>query len=96
MNGWGPKGSASPSKPGKSNLFGGISQDFAGISRRCLKSLRKIVVNFRPLYAGKLRADFPFSKLGLISMKATCYSFRSGRTDPVQFKGVFKQDPFCL
>ena len=21
---------------------------------------------------------------------------RSGKTDPVQFKGVFKQDPFCL
>ena len=39
--GWGPKSSACPSKPGKSNFFGGISHDFAGISRRCPKSLRR-------------------------------------------------------
>ena len=41
MNGWGPKSSVCPSKPGKSNFLGGISRDFAGISRRCPKSLRK-------------------------------------------------------
>ena len=41
MNGWGPKSSVCPSKPGKSNFFGGISWDFVGISRRCPKSLRK-------------------------------------------------------
>ena len=29
------------SKPGKANVLGGISRDFAGISRRCPKSLRK-------------------------------------------------------
>ena len=28
-------------EPGKPNFFGGISRDFAGISRRCPKSLRK-------------------------------------------------------
>ena len=39
--GWGPKRSVCPSKPGKSNFFGGISRDFAGISRGCPKSLRK-------------------------------------------------------
>ena len=39
--GVGPKSSMCPSKPGKSNFFGGISQDFAGISRKCPKSLRK-------------------------------------------------------
>ena len=33
----GPKSSVCPSKPGKSNFFGGISRDFAGISRRCRK-----------------------------------------------------------
>ena len=41
MNGWGPKSSIRPSKPGKSNFLGGISRDFAGISRGCPKSLRK-------------------------------------------------------
>ena len=41
--GWGPKSSVCPSKPGKSNFFGGISRDFAGISRGCPKSLRKKV-----------------------------------------------------
>ena len=40
VKGWGPKSSVCPSKPGKPNLFGGISRDFAGISRRCPKSLR--------------------------------------------------------
>ena len=41
VNGWGPKSSICASKLGKSNFFGGISRDFAGISRRCPKSLRK-------------------------------------------------------
>ena len=41
VKGWGPKSSICPSKPGKSNFFGGISQDFAGISPKCPKSLRK-------------------------------------------------------
>ena len=41
VKGWGAKSSVCPSKPGKSNFFGGISRDFAGISRRCPKSLRK-------------------------------------------------------
>ena len=39
--GVGPKSSACPSKPGKSNSFGGIPRDFARISRRRPKSLRK-------------------------------------------------------
>ena len=50
--GGGPKSSVCPSKPGKSrNFFGGISRDFAGISRRHPKSLRKkaFVFNFGPL-----------------------------------------------
>ena len=41
MKGWGPKSSACPSKPRESNFFGGISRDFAGISRKRPKSLRK-------------------------------------------------------
>ena len=41
VKGWGPKSSVCPSKPGKSNFLGGISRDFAGISRQCPKSLRK-------------------------------------------------------
>ena len=41
VKGWGPKSSVCPSKPGKPNFFGGISRDFAGMSRRCPKSLRK-------------------------------------------------------
>ena len=41
MKGWGPKSSIRPSKPGKSNFLGGISRDFAGISRGRPKSLRK-------------------------------------------------------
>ena len=43
VNGWGPKSSIRPSKPGKSNFLGGISRDFAGISRGRPKSLRKKV-----------------------------------------------------
>ena len=43
MKGWGPKSSVCPSKPGKPNFFGGISLDFAGISRGRPKSLRKKV-----------------------------------------------------
>ena len=43
VKGWGPKSSIRPSKPGKSNFLGGISRDFAGISRGCPKSLRKKV-----------------------------------------------------
>ena len=52
--GGGQKSSVCPSKPGKSNFFGGISRDFAGISRRCPKSLRKkkFVFNYRPLQNG--------------------------------------------
>ena len=38
---WGPKSSVCPSKPRKTKLFGGISWDFARISRGCPKSLRK-------------------------------------------------------
>ena len=41
MKGWGPKSSVCPSKPGKPNFFGGISRDFAGISRRRPKSSSK-------------------------------------------------------
>ena len=41
VNGWGPKSSICPSKSGKSQFLGGISRDFAGISRGCPKSLRK-------------------------------------------------------
>ena len=41
MNGWGPKSSIRPAKPGKSNFLGGISRNFAGISRGRPKSLRK-------------------------------------------------------
>ena len=43
MNGWGPKSSVCPLKPGKSNFFAGISRDFACLSWRCPKSLRKKV-----------------------------------------------------
>ena len=39
--GVGPKSSVCPSKPGKSNFFGGISRDLAGISGGRPKSLRK-------------------------------------------------------
>ena len=47
VNGWGPKSSIRPSKPGKSNFLGRISRDFAGISRNRPKSLRKnICVQF--------------------------------------------------
>ena len=43
VKGWGPKSSVCPSKPRESNFFGGISRDFAGISRGRPKSLRKKV-----------------------------------------------------
>ena len=41
MKGWGPNSSVCPSKPRESNLFGEISRDLAGISRKRPKSLRK-------------------------------------------------------
>ena len=41
LEGVGPKSSVRASKPGKSNFLGGTSRDFAGISRRCPKSLEK-------------------------------------------------------
>ena len=55
VKGWGPKSSVCPSKPGKSNFLGGISRDFAGISRRCPKSLRKSAAAFW----GFSRGGFP-------------------------------------
>ena len=41
VNGWGPKSSIRPSKPGKFNLLGRDIPGFAGISRGRPKSLRK-------------------------------------------------------
>ena len=48
--GAGPQSSVCPSKPRETKLFGGISQDFAGISRRRQKSLSKkrFVFDSRP------------------------------------------------
>ena len=49
--GVGAKSSVCPSKPKEAKLFGGISRDFAGISWKRPKSLRKkmFVFNSRPL-----------------------------------------------
>ena len=41
VKGWGPKSSVCPLKTRETKFFGGISWDFAGISRKCPKSLRK-------------------------------------------------------
>ena len=41
VKGWVPKSSVCPSKPGKSDFFGGISRDFAGISGRCPEKFEK-------------------------------------------------------
>ena len=43
VKGGGPKSSVCPSKPGKSNFFGGISRDCAWISRRRPENLEKKV-----------------------------------------------------
>ena len=53
MKGWGPKSSVCPSKPRESNFLGGISRDFARISRWRPKSLRK-----------KVCVQFPFPNHG--------------------------------
>ena len=52
VKGWGPKSSIRPSKPGKSNFLGGISRDFAGISRGAPEKFekKKFGFNFRPLF----------------------------------------------
>ena len=47
--GVGAKSSVCPSKPRESNFFGGISRDFAGISRKRPKSSRKKCFTFWPL-----------------------------------------------
>ena len=53
MKGWGPKSSACPSKLRENKLFGGISRDFAGISR-CQKFQKEktFVFDFWPLAEG--------------------------------------------
>ena len=60
MKGWGPKSSVRPSKPGKSNFFGGISRDFAGIFWRRPKSLRKITFVFNLIWPLNYRCDAPY------------------------------------
>ena len=95
MNGWGPKSSVCPSKPGKSNFFGGISRDFAGISQRCPKSLRR---------KKSLCSIFvPYNSFGTdgtshdVSGKYTCVkNLSSGRFDLDQFKRGFKTGALCL
>ena len=47
VNGWGPKSLICPSKPGRSNFLGGISRDFAGISRWCPQKFEKKRVCFQ-------------------------------------------------
>ena len=52
VNGWGPKSSIRPSKPGKSSFWGGISRDFAGILPAGAPEKfekKKFVFNFRSL-----------------------------------------------
>ena len=65
MKGWRPKSSICSSKPRESNFFGGISRDFAGISRKRPKSLRKKMFGFKfgPLLKG------PFSDLNRVHAK---------------------------
>ena len=65
MKGWGPKSSVCPSKPGQSNFFGGVSRDFAGISRGHPKSLRKkrFVFNSRSLERGLALIRASLSKI---------------------------------
>ena len=83
MKGWGPKSSICPSKPGKSNFFGGISRDFAGISRRCPKKFekKKFVFNFRSqdnsltasLELGLLKVDIKYFKSIAFSCSANAH-----------------------
>ena len=63
VKGRGPKSLVCPSKPRETNIFSGISRDFAGISRVCPKSWRKEVcvqflspklANFNTAICGKL------------------------------------------
>ena len=51
VKGWRPKSSVRPSKPGKPKFLGGISRNFARMSRKSPKGLRKknFVFNFWPL-----------------------------------------------
>ena len=65
--GWGKRSSVWTSKLGKSNFFGGISRDFAGISRRCPKSLRKkaLCSIFWPLKQCTLRVSVQPSHRGV-------------------------------
>ena len=72
MKGWGPKSSACPSKRGKSNLFGGISRDFAGRSRRCPKSLGKKVCV--PFLAPRCAFPGPKRSVRSISLLSACVS----------------------
>ena len=70
MNGWGPKSSIRPSKPGKSNFLGGISRDFAGMSRAAPEKFekKKFGFNFRSL---------PESLLGYFFITLNVSGFRA-------------------
>ena len=80
VNGWGPKSSIRSSKPGKSNFLGGLSRDFAGISRRCPKKKEKkrVCVQFPfPIFSGSEKGFF-FEKKSLCSISVP-YFFGFGK-----------------
>ena len=66
VNGWGPKTSTRPSKPGKSNFLCGMSRDFARISRGRPKSLRKKVCVQFPFHISEVHRTLLFCSLELL------------------------------
>ena len=72
MNGWGPKSSVCPSKHRETKLLGGISRDFAGISREHPKSLRT-----KGLCSILVPQSVPFSCLLVLEKQALLSTLRS-------------------
>ena len=95
MKGWGPKSSVFSWKPRESNFFGGISRDFAGISRKHPKSLRKKSLGsiFGPYFWRHvmLLREWPFHsksvffKMGVVP-RLLKIEFRRIRTRPINFQ----------
>ena len=102
VKGWGPKSSVCLSKPGKSNFFGGTSRDFARISWRSPKSLRKksFCSTFGPIDLCCFLCYAPFCGMSpdfapaLAITSEICRGISHWNSLKVRLQG-YGYDPFC-
>ena len=65
-----------------------------GYLRRCWRFISRFAGVY--LVFGSFRQEWRISACSHQISLGSCVLFRSGKTDPVQFKGRFKQGHFCL